>query len=417
MKTGVELVTIGTELLLGAVDGNTAWLGAELARHGVRLVRHTTVPDDVDAIRNAVGDALERTGTVLCTGGLGPTGDDLTRTAIAALYNRRLIVDARWLDVLRHRFAERGMVMPEVNRVQAEAPEGARLLPNERGTAPGLIVEDARRGAVVLLPGVPREMRALVRDHVVHWLVRRVGAAHPIVTRGVRTTGISESALAERVAGLEERVKPLTVAFLPTPAGVDVRLTTWGELPVDAAEAALERALDLFEERIGRHAYGRDDDDLAERVGRILRARGLTLAVAESCTGGLLAARITAVPGSSDYFLAGYVAYANQAKVSLLGVRAETIERFGAVSEETVEEMTEGARRRAGAECAIAVTGIAGPGGGSAEKPVGTVWIAAAVREPVRAKRLQLIGGRNEIRERAAQAGLALLHRELEEGM
>jgi len=412
---GVELVTIGTELLLGSIDGNAAWLGAALAERGIRLVRRTTVGDDEADIRSAISDALDRTSIVLCTGGLGPTRDDLTRPAVAGLFGRRLILDQRWLDIIEQRFRERGMIMPPTNRVQAEAPEGARLLPNARGTAPGLIVEEPERGVVILLPGVPREMRALTRDHVLPWLMQRAGTTHPIRTRALRTTGVSESGIAEKVADLVDAVAPLTVAFLPAPTGEDIRFTCWGDLDAAAADAAFAHAIQRFRERLVPWVYGEDDADLAAVVGELLRARGLTLAVAESCTGGVLTARLTAIPGASDYLLAGHVAYANEAKIGLLGVRPETLAEHGAVAEATVLEMAEGARRRAGAECALAVTGIAGPGGGTPEKPVGTVWIAAAARGPARAKRLHLIGDRNEIRERAAQAALALLRRELEE--
>ncbi len=406
----VEIVTIGTELLLGATqEGNGSWLGQRLAARGIPVYRRVTVGDDENAIRSAIADALARSGGVICTGGLGPTRDDVTKQAVAALFGRELVLDQDWLEIVRARFHARGIEMPAVNRTQAEVPDGAKLLPNERGTAPGLIIEEGD-GYVILLPGVPHEMRWLTERYVLPYLIERgLARRSPVLSRTVRTSGMAESALAERIDDLSAELEPLTLAFLPGSSGVDLRLTSWGELVETDAVTQLDRAETRLRDRLGLVVYGTDDDDLASVVGQELRTRSLTLAVAESCTGGLVAKRLTDAAGASDFLSCAIVAYANGSKRSLLGVREETLRLHGAVSEATACEMARGVRVVAGASCGLSVTGIAGPGGGSPEKPVGTVWIAAAVGERVEARQFRLFGDRVEIRERAAQAALALL--------
>ena len=408
----VEIITIGDELLLGeTVDHNSAWLGQVLARVGIRVARRAAVGDDAAAIKDAVAAALERTGVALCTGGLGPTPDDLTKPAVAELFGRDLVLDEALLRELERRFAERGVQMAAINRTQAEIPRGAMVLPNPRGTAPGLAFEDAAGRLAILLPGVPYEMRAIVQEHVIPLLLSRwPERGRPIVHRRVRTTGIPESTLAERVDDLLPTFAPLTVAFLPSATGVDLRLTSWGVLDAAEAERALDAAEAALRERVGRYIYGRDDEDLVDAVARELTARSLTLALAESCTGGLIAKRLTDRPGASDYLLACIVAYANEAKVKFLGVDPATLAAHGAVSEEVAREMVEGALRTAGADAALAVTGVAGPGGGTPAKPVGTVWIAAALGERRRVRRFRFGGDREEIRDRSAQAALAMLY-------
>jgi nicotinamide-nucleotide amidase len=405
----LEILTIGTELLLGAtVDGNGSWLSRRLAEVGIRVPRRVTVGDDVAEIRSALADALARSGAVICTGGLGPTRDDVTRAAVAELFGRALMLDAEWLETVRGRFHDRGIEMPAVNRVQAEIPEGATLFPNDRGTAPGVAIEDDALGIVVLLPGVPREMRGLFNTHVLPYLsARGFSRRSPVLSRSIRTTGIAESALAERIDDLVEAFSPLTLAFLPGGIGEDVRITCWGDLPPDEAARALDAAEAVLRERLGRYVYGSGSDDLAAVLGDQLRSRDLTIAIAESCTGGLVAKRLTDTPGSSDYVLAAVVAYANQAKERLLGVSRETIRTHGAVSEQTACEMAAGARRLSDASLGVSITGIAGPGGGTPEKPVGTVWIGVAHADRVRARLFRFGGDRSEIRERAAQAALA----------
>ena len=406
----LEVVTVGTELLLGyTVDTNAVDIGMLLSAAGIEIVRRQSVADRPDAVAAAVKDALDRTGAVLTTGGLGPTKDDLTKNAVAQLFGRKLILNDDILKSLEERFRRLKRTMPAVNRTQAEVPEGATVLPNPRGTAPGIWIEDDRHRFVVMLPGVPHEMRGLLTEEVLPRLVAREQAAGKVVrSRTLRTTGLAESAVAEKVQDLEAGLAPLTLAYLPGTPGVDLRLTAWGLGPEEADRrliegiAALKRALD------GRY-YGEDTTDLAAVVLNLLRERREQVAVAESCTGGLLGARLTAIPGASDCFVGGVIAYADDVKTAELGVPQATLDRCGAVSEETVRAMVEGAAQRFDVNCAMAITGVAGPGGGTPEKPVGTVWLAARRDREIRAIGRMMVGEREEIRARSAQAALDLL--------
>ncbi|PYP43492.1 MAG: competence/damage-inducible protein A [Gemmatimonadetes bacterium] len=415
-RVKLEVLTIGTELLLGyTVDTNAAELGRALAAAGAEITRHTTVADRPEAIRASVVEALDRTGFVITTGGLGPTRDDMTKTVVADLFGKRLLLDERLLANIRARFDRMGRPMPASNRTQAEVPEGAVILPNARGTAPGLWVEDARGRTVVLLPGVPREMQGLLVEQVLPRIVARQGGDRRVVlSRTVRTTGVSESALAERVGPIEPDIAPLTLAYLPSVDGVDLRVTAWG-LELEDAEARLTAVVARLKVAGGEHGYGEGDADLAAVLLEGLRKGRHRLAVAESCTGGMVGERITNIPGASDTFIGGVVAYADVIKTAALKVPLETLEAYGAVSEETVRAMAEGAQRLFSADCTIAVTGIAGPGGGTPEKPVGTVWLAARVHTTTRALKRVLPGDRDDVRRRAAQASLDLLRRLLAE--
>ncbi len=412
----LEILTIGTELLLGHnVDTNSAELGRAFAAVGAQVVRRTSVGDRPDEIRSALSEALERTGFVVTTGGLGPTRDDVTKVVAAQLFGRGLRLDEELLAALEARFKRIGRwPMPAINRSQAEVPEGAIVLPNPRGTAPGLWLEDPGGRVAVLLPGVPREMRGLLVDEMLPRLVQRSSgeALRVVRSRTVRTTGIAESALAERVAPLEDSLAPLTLAYLPSIPGVDLRLTAWGMEPTEA-DALLARAAARLAAAAGEHHYGDDETDLASVVLEQLRRARHRLGIAESCTGGLVSERITAIPGASDTFIGGVVAYADFVKTAALRVPLETIQAHGAVSEPTVRAMAEGAQRLFSADCSIAVTGVAGPSGGTPEKPVGTVWLASRVDQDTRAVRRVLPGDRDEIRRRAAQAALDLLRRQL----
>ena len=412
----LEVLTIGTELLLGyTVDTNAAELGRALAAAGAEITRRTTVADRPEAIRAGVVEALERTGFVIATGGLGPTRDDMTKTVVAELLDKRLVLDERVLASIEARFQRMGRPMPPSNRTQAEIPEGATILPNPRGTAPGLWVEDARGRIVVLLPGVPREMRGLLVEEVLPRIVARQGGSRRVVlSRTVRTTGVSESVLAERVGPIEPEIAPLTLAYLPSVEGVDLRVTAW-ELEPQDADARVAAVLQRVRAAVGEHGYGEDEADLAAVLLDALRTGRHRLAVAESCTGGMIGERITNIPGASDTFIGGVVAYADVIKTAALKVPLETLEAYGAVSEATVRAMAEGAQRLFSADCTIAVTGIAGPGGGTPEKPVGTVWLAARKHTTTRVLTRLLPGERDDVRRRAAQAGLDLLRRLLAE--
>lgn len=412
--TRVEVVTIGDELLLGfTIDTNAAHLARALASIGMHIVRRTTVGDDAASIAGAVREALERTGAVITTGGLGPTSDDLTKPSIAAIFGREMELDQKHVDWMAERWQKRfNRPLPAANRQQAMIPAGAVKLENNHGSAPGIWLEDDGGRWVAMLPGVPREMRGMLADTLLPLLKTRVGAGSVVRSRTLRTTGIGESLLADRIDSMQGGPVGATLAYLPSIAGVDLRLTV-RDVSSEAAADTLTRDSARLRELLGTAIYGEDDDDLAAIVLDLCRARGLNVAVAESCTGGLLGARLTAISGSSDVVIGGVIAYHDDVKVEVLGVSAASLAECGAVSDEVVRQMAAGARRVTGAAIGLAITGIAGPAGATPEKPVGTVWIAADVSGDVESRLLKLWGDRDEIRQRSAQWTLALLRERL----
>jgi len=404
----LDIVTIGDELLLGfTIDTNAAHLAREFAALGVRIVRRATCGDDADSIASAVQDALERTGAVITTGGLGPTADDMTKPAIASIFGRGMVLDSDILAALEERWRKRfGHELPASNRQQAMVPEGCTILPNRHGSAPGIWLEDAQHRWVAMLPGVPREMRGMLADTIIPHLRDRLPLDGPVIrARTLRTANIAESALADKLGELARGVNGLSLAYLPGHDGVDLRLTSY-RLPARETEATLTEAARLVREKVGRFIYGEGDDDLAALMLAECAARDLTLAVAESCTGGMLGMRLTAVPGSSRVVQGGTIAYANAVKVRELDVSQSDLDAHGAVSEPVARAMATGARRRFGTNIGIGITGIAGPDGGTPEKPVGTVWVAVDCDGEVHAVRAVLPGDRSEIRYRAAQLAL-----------
>lgn len=411
----IEIVTIGDELLLGfTIDTNAAHLGRELSAIGGRIVRRTTCGDDAESIGRAVRDALDRTGAVITTGGLGPTADDMTKPAIAALFGRGMVMDEGIVAALEQRWMKRfGHPLPASNRQQGMVPEGATILTNRHGSAPGIWLEDDRGRWVAMFPGVPRELRGMTADVLLPRLRDRIGAGGTVIrTRTLRTANIAESALADRLGELAGGVDGLSLAYLPGDDGVDLRLTSWS-LPATEAERALRIAGDKVREKVGKWIYGEGDDDLAALILAECAARNWTIAVAESCTGGGLGARLTAVPGSSRSVLGGTIAYANAVKIRELGVPAAVIESDGAVSKAVALAMASGVRTRFGSTIGFGITGVAGPDGGTPEKPVGTVWVAVDIDGEARAVRAMLPGDRREIRYRAAQLALDLVRRHL----
>jgi nicotinamide-nucleotide amidase len=417
----IEICTIGDELLLGyTIDTNGAHLARTLAGDGVSVVRRATVGDGPEEIAAAVREALDRTGAVITTGGLGPTADDLTKPAIAALFGRGMYRDEAYLAELERRWLERfGRPMPASNRQQAMLPEGCRVLVNRHGSAPGVWLEDDRGRWVAMLPGVPREMRGMLADELGPIIrARAAGAAgagaRPVVrARTLRTTSIAESAIADRLGDLARGVDGLSLAYLPGREGTDLRLVA-RDRPADEADAALAAAADRVRERVGPFVYAEGDDDLSAVVLDACRARALTVAVAESCTGGLLGARLTAIAGSSDVVVGGVIAYSNAVKTAELGVDPAALADHGAVSAAVARQMAAGVRTRLGADVGVGITGIAGPGGGSAEKPVGTVHLAVDVGGDVRDAGSVFLGDREEIRFRATQYALDMLRRALD---
>lgn len=413
----LELVSIGDELLLGyTIDTNAAWLSRELAAQGIRIVRRATCGDGAEEIAAAVREGLARTGAVVTSGGLGPTADDLTKPSIAELFGRGMTLDEGILESLKARWTARGWPgeLPRANHAQAMIPQGATILRNDHGSAPGIWLEDAGGRWVAMLPGVPREFRGMAREQLLPVLRARMGDRAGLVVRSrtLRTTGIAESAVADALGELAAGLAGVRLAYLPGWEGVDLRLTVWDE-PEARAATMLADAESRLRSAVGTWIYGSEDDDLAALILDALRARGMRIAVAESCTGGMLGMRLTAIPGSSDVVEGGTIAYANAVKVRELGVRAETLETHGAVSEETAREMAIGVRRRFGVDVGVSITGVAGPGGGTPEKPVGTVCVAVDVRGRLRSLRTSGVGDRHEIRQRATQAALSVLRRAL----
>lgn len=408
----IEIVTIGDELLLGeTIDVNAVWLARELASIGIPVVRRATVGDGAAAITEAVRDALDRTGGVITTGGLGPTSDDRTKPAIAALFGRELHFEQPLWEDLRQLWRERGRSgePPEANRQQVMIPDGATVLRNRHGTAPGIFLEDEDGRWVAMLPGVPREMRGLLADELIPLLRTRVDHDRRVVrSLTLRTTGIAESQLPELLGEHGDGFGPVALAYLPGQEGVDLRLTVRDARP-DDADRLLEAAAAALRARLGKYRYGEGPTDLAEVVLDLCRGRSLHLAVAESCTGGLLGARLTSVSGSSDVVLGGVIAYANDVKMALLGVHPETLQRFGSVSEHVAREMAAGVRTRLGADIGVGITGVAGPAGGTSEKPVGLVWIVVDFGTSDRAYGGRFVGDRAEIRFRSTQAALDMI--------
>ena len=411
-----SVIAVGDELLYGStIDTNGAWIGERFAQLGVP-VGHRTVVGDSDAdIGRALAAALEQSDVVIVSGGLGPTPDDHTREAVAAQLALELRLDPAVLEELEERFRRFGYTtLPSQNAQQAMVPEGARVLHNRHGSAPGLeIVHEGR--LVFLLPGVPVEMRGLFEDEV----EPAVRAALETRLRRVRhrlihTTGIAESVLSGKVTDLlPEDMRGVSIAYLPRLIGVDVRLTATDHDSEEEAAAALDHLHRLIENAWQGHEFEAESGDLVEALGRELARRGWTVGAAESCTGGLVMKRLTRHGGASRFFRGGVVAYDNTVKTDALGVPHDLLERDGAVSESVALAMAEGVRRAVGSEVGIAITGIAGPDGGTEEKPVGTVWYAVAVGDRATAKCRRFHGDRRGVRIRAAQAALNLLYRSI----
>lgn len=414
----VELLNTGSELLLGRIlNTHQQWLGRRLADLGLVLARQTAVPDTADAIETAVREALARGGLILTTGGLGPTSDDLTRERLAFLLGRPLREDARVLAHIADFFARRKRTMPASTAVQALVPDGAQVLWNAHGTAPGLAmaVESGRFGPqpawLVMLPGPPRELRPMFDDVVVPLLREWLPVTQAWACRTLRSTGLGESLVEERVAprlaGLVAR--GLELGYCARNGEVDVRVAARGpEAPVLVTEAVA-----VVTDELGPHLYGEGDDLLEQAVIRLLTERRRTVATAESCTGGLIAHRLTNVPGASAVIWGGWVAYANEAKQRELGVPLELLAAHGAVNEPVARAMAGGARAASGADYALAVTGIAGPGGGSPEKPVGTVFIALASAAGTAVQRGFNPYDRETFKQLTSQQALELLRRAL----
>lgn len=372
-----EVIAIGTELLLGEITNtNAQFLAQELAALGISHHFQTVVGDNIERIHQVLNHAIQRSQLILCTGGLGPTPDDLTTEAIARFFDTPLVEHPEIFADIQAKYARRGLATPENNRKQAFLPQGAQVLPNPRGTAPGMIWSPRPGVTIMTFPGVPSELQAMWRETAVPYIIAQGWVTGVIVSRNLRFWGISEAALAEKVQEFFRLTNP-TVAPYAGKGETRLRVTARAA-DRETALSLIAPVLTQLQQRVGADCYGVDGDTLAQVVGQLLSKRGETLAVAESCTGGLLGAMITEVAGSSGYFSGGVVAYANQVKQHLLGVPAEMLAEWGAVSAPVAEAMAKGVRERLDTTWGVSITGIAGPGGGTATKPVGLVYIGLA---------------------------------------
>lgn len=384
-----EVITIGDEILFGQIiDTNTQWISTELTTLGIRTIRKTSVGDEADVILDALREATSRADVVVITGGLGPTKDDITKKTLCQFFNVGMTRNQQALDLVTSFFLKRGRDMTDINRGQADLPENAEYIQNDWGTAPGMWFDEAET-VYISLPGVPFEMKSLMTNRFLPKLKTRFDL--PVIRhKMIRTIGIGESFLAERIEAWEDALPPhIRLAYLPGFGQVKLRLTATG-----ADNDQLGRELDAEVAKvmplIEANVYGFDTDEIENVVIKLLKEKNLMLGVAESCTGGQVAATLTKVPGVSDVFAGGVVAYSNEVKHIALGVSPDTLAEFGAVSEPTVCEMAEGVRVMLGTDVGIATSGVAGPGGGTPDKPVGTIWIACATDHGTVAKHLKL---------------------------
>jgi nicotinamide-nucleotide amidase len=406
--TYVELISIGNEILSGwTINTNASWLAQKLTSIGLSVRWITCIADINTEIETALEIASQRAEIIICTGGLGPTPDDLTKHSICKFFNTKLQLSQETLTDIEKIFEGRNLRMPEVNRNQAMVPQSAKLVKNSFGTAPGLLLEKNRK-QYYFLPGVPMEMKAMVGNLILKQLKQKFQLSD-IPTILLRTTGIPESRLFEKIETTLKKHPQFQVSFLPKSTGVDIRIKYTDDH--DITEGLLKGFQDELRATLKKYIYSDKDIDLPEILGGILIARELTLSIGESFTGGLISDWITDIPGSSAYLLGSVTAYSNDSKMRLLGVSSKTLEKWGAVSEQTAVEMVQGVQHLYQSDCAIASTGIAGPTGATATKPVGLCYLAALYRDTLTVKQFKFGKNRRFNKERGATAGLEILRR------
>jgi nicotinamide-nucleotide amidase len=404
-----DLICVGSELLTGLVENsNTGFLARRLWGAGIPLRESSVVADNEEAIRTALNRGLEMSDLVILTGGLGPTDDDITREAVAAILGLPLVLNRGWLDRMEELFTGRGLKMPDNNRKQAYVIEGAILLENRRGTAPGLIIRWKEK-LIILLPGPPYEMQAMFEEAVLP-VILNFNKSNPVTVKTLKCIGMGESMLEEKIKALDNRDLP-SLSYVARGYEVDLQIKGMGN--PGSISQSIENAERILRAELGDYIFGSDEDTLAGLVAELLTGKGLTLALAESCSGGLLSDTITDIPGSSKFYRGGIIAYSRKAKINLLVIKEEMLEREGEVSEATAGAMAEGVRALFGADYGIGITGIAGPESDASQGPVGLVFVAVAYSGGSECKKLQLGGGRRSIKERAAQFALDLLRRKL----
>ncbi len=414
MALHAEIISIGDELLVGQViNSNAAYIAVQLNTVGIYADRMTTVGDREDAILAAFDEALKRHEVVTVTGGLGPTHDDITRAAVCKYFSTDLVMNEEALENIKRRFALRNIALIKRNEEQALVPRGCSVIQNHYGSAPGYLFEKEGRYFIVM-PGVPAEMKGMMDEFVVPFFSKR-GTGASVLHRTLKTTGIAESLLAEQIGNVNDLFAPdsgVTLAYLPSATGVRLRITARATERTQA-ERHIREVEFKIRSKVDRYIYGTDTEELEDVLGRMLTERKLSIAVAESCTGGLIADRITNVSGSSNYFSRGIVTYSNESKIAELGVPSSALEKHGAVSREVAEAMAFGIRTKSNSDIGLSTTGIAGPTGGSPEKPVGLLWIGYSDRTQTIALRFNFSSDRRSFKERASQAALDLVRRKL----
>jgi nicotinamide-nucleotide amidase len=402
-----EIISIGDEIMYGhTIDSNSAFISQRLADLGIEVVYQTSVGDEVNRIVEAINQARQRVNLIITTGGLGPTHDDVTMKGIVKAFKKNLVFHPEILEKIKQRYEKRGIEMPQINQNQALIPQGAKFFDNAVGSAPGILIQEEKI-TFIALPGVPREMQYLMDNEVLPFLSKQKIAKN-IIHQKIRTTGIVESALYEKVEDVVKESKDVNIAFLPGFQGVDIRLTVSAR-DEKSGKILIEQVQQKIMDRIYEFVYSTDSESQEELVGRLLREKKMKLAVAESCTGGLLAAKITNIAGSSDYFDRGVVTYSNQAKTQSLGVPEEMMKKHGAVSQQVAEAMAKGVVKISGAEVGVGITGIAGPTGGTTEKPVGLVYIGIANKQKAWVEKFLFGDDRQIIRERSSYAALNMI--------
>jgi len=410
----VELLTIGDEILIGqTVDTNSAWMAKSLNAIGLKVGRINSIADTGSAIKSALKEIEKRSSIILMTGGLGPTKDDITKKTLCEYFDTTLVRNQEVLQKIERFFAQRGREMLESNRAQADLPESCEVLPNFLGTASGMWFEK-NNSIFVSMPGVPYEMKGLMEKEVIPRLQKRFQLPR-LYHKTIMTEGIAESFLSEKIRDWEAALgfDSIHIAYLPSPGVVKIRLSAEGVGSYDAFKQKVDKHVERLKKLIPEYIFGEDDILMQEAIAELLKKENKTLSLAESCTGGNLAQLITSVAGSSDYFMGSVVSYSNRSKADLLGVSFSDINNYGAVSKAVVMQMALGARRKFETDYALATSGVAGPDGGSKEKPVGTVWIAVAGKEGVFAKRFLLEKDRGRNIKRASLAALSMLRRAL----
>lgn len=404
-----EIIATGTEILLGQTLNTSAhYLTGKLSELGIEVDYHTTVGDSRERLEKVILQGIERSDLLIITGGTGPTEDDLSKELIAQIFGLNMILDSSSLEKIQQFFALRGSVMPEAEEKQAYFPEGSQILPNHHGTAPGAIVQKNDK-TIILLPGPPSEMEPMFKGYVWPFLEQKAQSdGSRMYVRVMKVVGLGESDLEDKLQDFIGSKCP-SMTLLCKHSEMHIRLVVRGN--TDKASAILNQAESVIRERLGDKVFGTDEDTMLELVSKGLKKHGLTLATAESCTGGLLGSQLTQQPGSSEFYLGGVISYSNALKEGFLGVSSQTLEQYGAVSAETAQEMAAGIRERTHADLGISITGIAGPGGGSQEKPVGLVYIGLATSEGIKANKFQFHGGRDSIRQLTVQAALDWVRR------